>query len=185
MCHPVLVSHFLDAFDEANEVPGALRNPSKTEVIYYATQEVLDSHSAEWRLGVVRLKAAVSLASEGADTLGVATGPASFVAEQLYRKTKVVKAIHERLQLCQDPQTEFVLARESLGVGRVNHILRVHGHALAERGGAATAFYALGRSTLERMFPGVTSEGLEQASFNAKESGLGWRCALDVARPAH
>ena len=131
------------------------------------------------------MKAAVSLASKGADTLGVATGPARFVAEQLYRKTKVVKAMHERLQVCQDPQTESVLARGSLGVGRVNHILRVRGHALAERGGVATAFDALGWSTLERLFPGVTSEGLEQASLSAKESGLGWRRALDVARPAN
>ena len=86
------------------------------------------------------MKAAVSLAFEGADMLGVTTGPASFLAEQLYRKTKVVKTMHERLQVCQDPQTELVLARESLGAGRVNHIPRVYGHVLSERGGAAEAF---------------------------------------------
>ena len=38
----------------------------------------------------------------------------------------VIRAMHERAQLCQDPQTEFAL-RESLGVSRINNILRVHG----------------------------------------------------------
>ena len=41
--------------------------------------------------------------------------------------------MHERVQLCQDPQTEFAFLRESLGVGRINHILRVHGHTQSFR----------------------------------------------------
>ena len=81
--------------------------------------------------------ATVRLASDGTLTLGVATGPQRAITEQLDKKTSVVKAMHERVQLCQNPQTEFVLARDSLGVGRVNHILRVHGHSLAEQDGAA------------------------------------------------
>ena len=38
--------------------------------------------------------------------------------------------MHERVQLCQDPQTEFTLLREYLGVSRINHILRVHGFTI-------------------------------------------------------
>jgi hypothetical protein len=175
----------LQAFDEENEKPGASRNRSKTEVIYYSTQQSLDEHAAQWQLEQVRSNASVSLATEGTLTLGVATGPEDFIVAQLKRKTRVVKAMHERVQLCQDPQTESVLARESLGVGRVNHILRVHGHTLVEQGGAAGAFDDVGRTTLERLFPGVTDEGHVQATLDDKQAGFGWRQALDVARPAH
>ena len=53
-----------------------------------------------------------------------------FIADQLLAKADVIRAVHERVQLCQDPQTEFALLRESLGVSRINHILRVHGHTI-------------------------------------------------------
>ena len=96
---------------------------------------------------MVRTKASVSLASSGTNTLGVATGPADFVNAQLERKTQVAKAMHERVQLCQYPQT---LARASLGAGLVNHIPRVHGHSLAECGGSAAGFDGVGRLSLER-----------------------------------
>jgi hypothetical protein len=185
LCHPLLVLPFLDAFDEANAKIGAERNILKTEVLYYATQPTLEQHAAQWQLDQVRTKASVSLASDGTLTLGVATGSSEFVTSQLQRKTQVVKAMHERVQLCQDPQAEFILARESLGLGRVNHILRVHGHSLVERDGAAAAFDAVGRTSLERLFQGMTDEGHTQATLSAKEAGLGWREALDVARPAH
>ena len=78
-----------------------------------------------------------------------------------------------------------MLGRESLGVGRVNRILRVHGHSLAEQSGAATNFDAVGRETLERLFPGMTDEGYLQAALGDSQAGLGWKQALDVARPAH
>ena len=42
-------------------------------------------------------------------------GPRQFLADQLLAKADVIRAMHERVQLCQDPQTEFAL-RESLGV---------------------------------------------------------------------
>ena len=185
LCHPSLVLSYIDAFDVANEKIGAVRNRSKTEVLYYATPETLGRNTVQWQVEQVRTKATVQLAAEGTNTLGVATGPAHFVTAQLETKTAVVKAMHERVQLCQDSQSEFILARESLGVGRVNHILRVHGHHLAENGGATNKFDDVGRRSLERLFPGLTSEGYEQASLGARESGLGWRLAQDVARPAH
>jgi len=127
-CHSQLVARYLQAFDEANARIGAVRNPKKTEVMYYTTPEILDQESAAWQTGLGKEKATILFASEGTLTLGVATGPRDVIIEQLDRKTRVVKAMHERVQLCQNPQTEFVLARDSLGVGRVNHILRVHGH---------------------------------------------------------
>ena len=48
---------------------------------------------------------------------------------------RAIRAMHERVQLCQDPQTESALLRESLGVSRINHILRVHGHTIPLRRG--------------------------------------------------
>jgi len=185
LCHPTLVMPYFEAFDAANVAIGATRNRQKTEVSYFATADVMFQNAQLWRLEEVRSMASVSLASEGCKTLGVAVGPPEAVAEQLDEKAKVVKAMHERIQICQDPLIEFILLRESLGVGRVNHILRVHGYELAERGGAAAVYDGVGRASMERLFPGLTDEGFEQATLSAKESGLGWRQALDVARPAH
>ena len=129
--------------------------------------------------------AAISLTSAGTLTLRVATGPAPFVAEQLARKSKVVRAMHERVQLCQDAQTEVVLARQSLGVGRVCHILRVHGLGLGRANDTALTFDSVGRASLERLFPGITPEGHVQATLNANDGGLGWKSAAEVALPAH
>ena len=52
------------------------------------------------------LFASVSTAASGCNTLGVAVGPRQFVAEQLLAEADVIRAMHERVQLCQDPQTE-------------------------------------------------------------------------------
>ena len=41
------------------------------------------------------------------------------------------------------------------------------------------------RQSLERLFPGVTPEGLTQATLSDKAGGLGWRRVMDVALPAH
>ena len=185
LCDPRLVVPYLDAFDQANTRVGAIRNVNKTEVLYYATQEELDQHGAAWAVDRVAALATVSLASAGTPTLGVATGPATYVANQLARKTKVIQAMHERVQLCHDAQTELVLAKQSLGAGRVNHILRVHGHRVAGTGGATEAFDGVGQATLKRLFPGITAEGHEQSALSVSEGGLGWRTASDVARPAH
>jgi len=154
-------------------------------VIYYASQEELYQHSLSWHVERISALASVALASEGTVTLGVATGPSSAVAEQLLQKTKVVQAMHERVQFCQDAQTEFMLARQSLGVSRVNHIFRVHGHSLALSRAVAQKFDDIGEASLERLFPGITHEGHEQAALAVGQSGLGWRKILDVALPAH
>ena len=83
--------------------------------------------------------------------------------------------MHERVQVCANPQTELVLAGDSLGVSRVNHILRVHGARLAENGEALNAFDTLGKDALDRLLPGLTVESHVQASLGARNGGLGWR----------
>ena len=40
--------------------------------------------------------------------------------------------MHERVQPCQDPQTELALIREILGVSRANHIMRVLVHQIKD-----------------------------------------------------
>ena len=51
--------------------------------------------------------------------------PATVLQTNSWQKADVNRAVHERVQLCQDPQTEFTLLCESPGVSRINHILRV------------------------------------------------------------
>ena len=185
LCSPLLVKPFLIAFDRVNPVVGAERSCSKTEVTYYCTEEELEVNAGPWRLGDIRSMASVGTAAKGSVTLGVATGPDEFVEEQMQQKIQVLKAMYERTQVCADPQTEFVLARQSLGVSRVNHILRVHGSRLSEVGSATGSFDDLGKATLDRLFPGITPTGHVQASLSSRHSGLSWKQASEVARSAH
>ena len=46
-------------------------------------------------------------------------------ADQILVTSDVIRAVRERVQFCQDPQTEFALIRESLGVSSVIHIFTV------------------------------------------------------------
>ena len=185
LCCPGLVVPFLQAFDVVNPSVGAARSCPKTEVIYYCSAQDLEANSMHWRLDEVRTLGSVSTAEGGSMTLGVATGPDAFVAEQLGQKAQVAQAMHERIQLCSAPQSEFVLARRNLGVCRVNHILRVHGHRLAAQRDGAEAFNKLGKDALDRIFPGLTDLGHIQASLSVRQSGLGWRIASEVSRPAN
>ena len=80
----------------------------------------METHGLSCNFERVATLASVSLASIGSSILDDVVGPPAAVAAQIELKAKVVQAMHESVQLCQDPQTEFVLARESLGVGRMN-----------------------------------------------------------------
>ena len=60
--------------------------------------------------------------------------------------------MHERVQPCQDPQTEFALLRERLGVSRINHILRVHGHTVLQERQPPKSSMRLGRGPLRDSF---------------------------------
>ena len=104
------------------------------------------------------------------------------VAAQLDARAHDIRAMHEQVQLSQDPQTEFALICESLGVSRVNHILRVHGREILEDCGAAKTFDDVGLASLERLFRSFTEEYAEQASLGASQAGSGvqkhYRCRL-------
>ena len=81
--------------------------------------------------------------------------------------------MHECVQLCQDPLTEFALLRESLGVSRINHVLRVHGHTILQEQRAAEIHDEVGQRSLERLFPGVTEDSTTQATLSVGQSELG------------
>ena len=85
----------------------------RTQVINYVND--LDAVPLEWRIRDVQNMAKVSTVTAGSIRLGVAVGPRLHIADQLLGKADVIRAMHERLQLCQDPQTEFALLRESFG----------------------------------------------------------------------
>ena len=84
-----------------------------TEVICYVSD--LDDTDPEWKITEVRALGTVATALHGCSTLGVAVGPRRCIADQLLAKAAVIRAMHERVQPCQDPQTEFALIRESIG----------------------------------------------------------------------
>ena len=90
-------------------------------------------------------------------------GPQQFIADQLLAKADVIRAMHERVQLCQDSQTEGALFCESLGVSRINHIFRVHGHTILLEKRAAEIYDEVGQRSLERLFTGFTEDSSEPA----------------------
>ena len=146
MCHPILVLPFLQDFDVARV--GAEWNPLKTEVICYVND--LDAAPLEWKIGDVQSLTKTSAVTAGSITLRVAIGSRQFITDQLLGKADVLRAMHERVQLCQDPQTEFALLRESLGVSRINHLLRVHGHTILQEQRAAEIQNEIGRLPRQR-----------------------------------
>jgi hypothetical protein len=180
-----LVVPFLQCYDAADAGAGGERNRLKTKVIYFTDADTLQMNAGEWRLDEVRGLSAVALASEGEPTLGVVTGPMADVVEQLQQKVRVVRAMQSKTAICNDVQTEHVLNRQSLGIGRINHILRVHGSDLCQHGEALGWFDTATREAMDQLFPGLTRESHEQASFGAALGGLGWRRASDIARLAN
>jgi hypothetical protein len=184
MCDPQLVLPFLECFDVANAGPGAVRNTAKTEVIFYVDEVTLAARTTEWHIDAIRGLAKVMTADAPVPTLGVTTGAQAAIEAQLAQKAEVVKAIQSKVALCGDTQTEHVLDRESLGIGRVNHILRVHGYDLLGSP-ELRSFDVIIKEAKDRLFPGLTAESHEQASLSAVFGGLGWRRASDTALPAN
>ena len=145
----------------------------------------LNAAPPEWKVDDVQKLAMLSTVSNGRTSLGVAVGPRQFIADQLLAKADVIRAMHERVQLCQGPQTEFPLLRESLGVSRINHILRVHGHTILQEKRAAEIYDEVGQKSLEILFPGFTEDSLKQATLSAGLSGIGYKRARHIAALAH
>ena len=101
------------------------------------------------------------------------------VTDQLLATVDVFRAMYERVLLCQDPQTEFVLIRESLEVSRVNHNFSVHGHTILTEG------IDEGRSRITRKaLPGFAEDSVQQVTLS--QSVMYWvqevsgRCPLGV-----
>ena len=185
LCDARLVLPYLTNFDIANPEAGAERNIVKTKVFYFTDAATLEANAVAWQIAEVRALATVETAAASEPTLGVVTGPLEAVSAQMLQKIDVVKAMHTRTAICQDVQTEHVLNRQSLGVGRVNHILRVHGANLLDRSDVLSQFDNLTHDVMDRLFPGLTPESHEQGSLSAAVGGLGWRKASDIARSAN
>ena len=179
LCHPILVLPFLQDFDVANARVGAERNPLKTEVIFYVND--LDAAPPEWRIGDVRSMAKTFAVTDGSITLGVAVGSRQFIADELVSNADVIRAMHKRVQLCQDPQTEFSLLRGCLGVSRINQILRFHGHTILEEQSAAAVFDEIGQRSLEQLFPGLAEDSMTQKKNSDGQSEIGFKRARDIA----
>ena len=162
----------------ANAIVGAERTPQNTKVIH----DVLDLDAAP--SDYVRPVASVATAGHGHITLGIVVGPRRCITDQLLAKADVIGAMHARIQQCQEPQTEFALLRESLGVSRINHIPRVHGHPILHEDEVAKTF-EVGQRSLERRSPRFTEDSTEQAALSAGQSVVGYKRSADVARPAH
>ena len=93
--------------------------------------------------------------------------------------------MRERVQTCQDPQTEFALIRAGLGDSSVNHIFMVQEHTILEEETAAKTFDEEGLGSLERLYPRFTEDSAEQATLTVGQSGKGCKRSVDVVREAH
>ena len=143
------------------------------------------THAREWGLQQVRELAQVKLASESCVTLGVVTGDVDAFTDQLKQKVEVNRSMQQKVQICNDIQTEHVMLRQCLGINKVNHILRVHGQSLWQEKSTLALIDDVQRSSLDRMFPGIGEEGHQQATLAASAGGLGWRAAATTALPAN
>ena len=181
-CHSILVPSYLHEFDDANDKVGAERRPSENRSHQLRRSP---GRPPERKIDDVKKMTTVSTVTAGSTTHGVAVGPRQFIADQLLAKVDVIRAMHERVQLCQHHEKDVALLREGLGVGRINHILRVHGHDILQEKRAAEIYDEVGQRSLERLFPRFTDDRSEQATLSAGQSVIGYKRARDTAGPAH
>ena len=83
---------------------------------------------------------------------------------ELLGKADVIRATHERVQICQGPQ-EFDLLRESMG------------HTILQEQWAAEIYEEVEQRSHERLFPGLTEASMTQATLSAGQSGIGYKRA--------
>ena len=168
---------FFRTFDVANARVGAGRNPLKTWVIYHVND--LDAAPPEWRIGDVRSMVKTSGVTDGSITLGVAAGPRQFIADQLLDKAGVIRAMHERVPLCQpfsEKVWDSVVSTTSCGL---------HGHTILQEQRAAEVNDEIEKRSLEQLFPRLAEDGEPQATLSVGQSGIGLKRARDIAAPAH
>ena len=99
--------------------------------------------------------------TDGSITLGVAVGSRHFITGQLLSKADVIRAMHGRVQLCEDAQDGVCPPRETLGV--------------SPRSGSGLS---------NSSSPGLTEDSMTQATLSAGQSGIGFKRARGIAAPA-
>ena len=152
---------------QANAEIGAESNRQKTEVIFYVSD--LDNALSDWKISEVRTKAIVDTATRGAASQ----------TSQLLTTVDVNRAMHERVQLCEDLQTELALSRESLGVSRINHIFKVHDHTIFTEEAAAKTFDEVGQGSVERLCTGFTEDSAQSRRHDCKAASTAFLDTLD------
>ena len=97
-------------------------------------------------------------------------GPRQFIADQLLAKAGVTRAMHERVQLFQDPQTEFALLRTALALAPSTTSPWCMATQSCKRNELLISTMRLGRGPFERLFQGFAEECSEQATHDAGQS---------------
>ena len=89
--------------------------------------------------------------------------------------------MHEGVQLCQGPQTEFaVFVKVQQGAESITC-----SWFWATRDSGKNLFDEVGQGSPERRFPGFTEQSVQQATLSAGQSGIGCKRSADAALPAH
>ena len=125
--------------------------------------------------------ASVTTAARGSVTLGVAAGPRQFFADQLLA-TSSGPCMNGCS--CATRRQNFALLHDSLGIRRITHILRVHGHTHFQGDKPPKIFDEVGQRSLERLFSRVHA-GQLGTSRSVRQAGVGCKRVRDVASPVH
>ena len=141
------------------------------------TKEVLAQH------GLSDLTLVMEGSQPAAVVFGHPVGPSSFVDRAMAAVVTKLRALHKALGRVQDPQVELLLARASLGVCRVTHLMRgVLGRCLTQ---GLDTVDQLCRSTLERIVGGaLDADAWIQASLPLRMGGLGMTHSKSMAGAA-
>ena len=179
MCHPILVLPLLQDFDVFNARVGAVRTPLKSEVIYHVND--LDAAPPERRGGDVRKLTKTSTVTDGSIT----TESLSDLDRSLRTNSWARQTSSERRTNASNSARTRRRCSECLGVSRINHLLRVHGHTILQEQRAAEIYDEIGQRSLERLFPSLTEDSMTQAALGVGQSGIGVKRPRDIAAPAH
>ncbi len=157
---------------------GASATEQKTTAILHASAEQVCTHDDKWQLEELRGLCAVHTPEDA-----LPSGPQA-QTRLFEHKAAVVAAMRKRVQEINDSAVEQVLSKVCLGVSKTTHILRIHGHNLAEQRAAVQNFDSEQDSMLRHLFPGQDEEATRQASLGVGVGGLGHRRAEDAVLPA-
>ena len=99
-------------------------------------------------------------------------------------RVEKIRKIHNALPSLQDAQSQYVLLRSCLNVGRVNYLLRTVHPMFMEK--ARLEFNELSRASLETIINRpINDQNWRQATLPVKKSGLGISKACDISKIAY